>query len=105
MGRGSPLTRLIRPDADDDFRVLAGDAARGGVEALDGVAPDPDDLRDLERGVALVVGVEDGRRRARLVRRVVRHTPCLKPALVSLSEALRARPLKVVPFRTATVTC
>src|SRR3954469_17138300 len=31
-------------------------------------------------------------------------TPCLNPARVSLSEALRARPVNVVPFRTATVT-
>src|SRR5919197_491523 len=31
-------------------------------------------------------------------------TPGLKPAFVSLSDALRARPVNVVPFRTATVT-
>src|SRR3954449_8628690 len=31
-------------------------------------------------------------------------TPCLNPAFVSLSEALRARPVNVVPLRTATVT-
>src|SRR3954454_24054732 len=31
-------------------------------------------------------------------------TPCWKPACLSLSDALRARPVNVVPLRTATLT-